>query len=79
MAKSMTIEQVKKAKIELESKILELMRQFEKDTDVKLGYIETQRKHKNSDTKGALPEPYEPYKGPISNVNVSMELDVIYD
>ena len=79
MAKSMTIKEVRKAKIELESAILDLMKKFEKDTGTKLGYIETERKHKNAETKGALPEPYEPYKGPISNVNVNMSLDAIYD
>ena len=42
----MTIKEVKKAKIELESAILDLMKKFEKDTGTKLGYIETERKHK---------------------------------
>lgn len=76
--KSMTIEEVKKAKIKLESEILKLMQEFENSTGVKLGYIDTQRKAKGNKLETA-PEPYEPYKGKISNVNIGMELDAIYD
>jgi hypothetical protein len=75
MAKSPTIKEVKKAKIELESAIMKLMQDFEDTNGVFVGYINVQRKHDDRD----YAEPERPEKrGPINNVDVNMDLDLIY-
>jgi hypothetical protein len=72
MAKSSTIAEVKKAKIELESSILKLLTDFEKEYDVKLGYINIERKHDDIcvPCRSDSPKP-----GPPVNVTVNMDLD----
>jgi len=77
MAKSPTIDEVKKAKIEMESSIAKLMQDFESDYGIKLGYIDTKRERKKGSKESAV-EAYEPYKGKIKTVEVSMELDALY-
>jgi hypothetical protein len=77
--KSMTIEQVKKAKVQLELDILKLMKSFETDTGVRTGYINIQRK---SDHFYEEAVPVETKKGKkkdrtLKNIEVSMDIDVI--
>jgi len=68
--KSATIEDVKKAKIGLEKQILDLAKSFEKDYGVKVSYISLDRKNDEDEIKEE--------QGPISNVDISMDLDLIY-
>lgn len=78
MAKSLTVEEVKKRKIALESAILKLVQDFEKETDSFVSYIDFQRK--NTKSKGdklantimSAPE----RRGPIENINVDMRFDL---
>jgi len=77
--KSLTIEDVKKAKIDLESAIAKLMQDFESTNGIKLGYLDVKRERKKSkgETK-VMEEPYEPHKGKIETVEINMELDLMY-
>ena len=72
--KSMTVEDVKKAKIELEKSILKMVNAFEKDTSVRITYISLDRKR---DVK-EMAEPVPERRGPVVNVDANMELDLVY-
>lgn len=39
MAKSMTLEEVKKAKMDLELQMVKIFKSFEEDTSLKIGYV----------------------------------------
>jgi hypothetical protein len=75
MAKGPTIQEVKKNKIKLEQEILELIKKFESDNGVYAGYINIQRDHE--DSLAEAPTKMEK-KGAVKNVEVSMDLDLIY-
>ena len=73
--KSPTIEEVKKAKIKLESEILNIVQAFESDYGVRISYIDMQRKYEGEDS----PIPVSNAKpGKLKNVTANMELDLIY-
>jgi len=74
--KSATIEDVKKAKIGLEKQILELSKAFEKDYGVKVSYIHFDRER--GEDKLNTPEIAQKKPGPIVNVDVNMDLDLVY-
>jgi hypothetical protein len=76
MDKKLTILDVKKKKMELETSILKLINDFEEECGVRATYINFDRK-REKETK-SCPEPCEPAKGPVENVDVNMELDLIY-
>ncbi len=76
MNKKLTIEDVKKKKVGLETSILKLVNDFEDECGVRATYINLSRE-RTKETK-SMPEPCEPNKGPIENVDVNMELDLIY-
>jgi hypothetical protein len=76
-SKFKTIEDVKKAKITLESSIMAILKSFEDDTKLKVSYINVQRKGPIEKTKIA-PELYEPYKGPITNISVEVNFDLLF-
>jgi len=67
---SATIEEVKKARIVLERQILSQVKAFEKKYRLKVSYISLDRKGD---------EPIEEDRGPLVDINVNMELDVLYD
>lgn len=69
--KGYTIEEVKKAKIELEKQMLKLAGDFEKTYGVRVSYIGIDRK----DDEEA---PEARSKGPIVDVSVNMDLDLVY-
>jgi hypothetical protein len=74
---SLTIDEVKKKKIKLESDILKLVQAFEKDTDSFVSYIEFERKvskGKPQRLEYAVPEPQR--DGPVENINVNMRFDI---
>ena len=73
--KSVTIEDVKKAKIELEKQILTLVKAFESDYGVRVSYLHFDRK-RDEDIKAETPTSRKP--GPIVNVDVNMDLDLVY-
>jgi hypothetical protein len=74
MNKKLTIEDVKKKKIELEGAILKLVQGFEKECGVRASYISMDRKRDNE----TAPEPVAERSGPVENVEVRMELDLVY-
>lgn len=78
MSKSgkLTIEDVKKKKIDLEASILKLINDFEDECGVRATYINFERKRDKS-YKDTV-EPAEPRRGPVENVDVNMELDLVY-
>jgi hypothetical protein len=74
MAKSPTIDEVKKAKISLEKVILKALQDFEKEYGVRIDYINVQREREDED----IPEARTSRSGPIKNIEANMELDLIY-
>ncbi|MHA1290446.1 MAG: hypothetical protein ACTSPB_23945 [Candidatus Thorarchaeota archaeon] len=74
----MTIEQVKKEKIKLESAIAKLLQDFEKKTTTYLSYINFERKmtdkEKKAEKSGNLA--YVERKGAINNVTIEMRIDI---
>jgi hypothetical protein len=77
-SRNITIEDVKKKKIELESSILKLIQGFEKECGVYCSHIHFDRQMDEKNSLEAI-EPVGPSKrGPIKNVDVNMDLDLIY-
>ena len=73
--KNITIKDVKDKKAKLELDILKLIQNFEKECGVYTSYINVERK-RNRDT---YPEEVSPTKkGPVKNVEINMDLDLIY-
>lgn len=70
---SMTIEQVKEAKIDLESAITELIVDYEEKTGVAVTWLNIQRKREYED----VPEPVSSTRGPIQTVSAEIDLDLI--
>jgi hypothetical protein len=77
---SLTIDEVKKRKIDLEGNILKLVQSFEKETDSFISYISFERKVSKNTKKGhiseaiAVPEPER--DGPIANVTADLRFDI---
>lgn len=67
-----TIEEVKQAKIKLESSITKLLKTFEKDYGVRTGYFRVERKGDNDRMEPSRKKP-----GVIKNVEVNMDFDLI--
>lgn len=74
--KSPTIEEVKKAKIALESGIMDSIKSFEKENGVRISYIDIQRVYEGEDSPIPLIESKP--KG-VKNVSVEMDLGLLYD
>jgi len=78
MAKGMTVEEVKKAKVNLEMEIYGLVKKFETKTGTKVGYISIQREpdpyYARMET---ATKPKKKKKRAIKNIEVDMQLDVI--
>jgi hypothetical protein len=75
---ALTIEDIKKKKIELESAILKLVQEYESETGSYVSYINFEReKTKSKEDRLAntiMPEPER--RGSIENVNVEMRFDL---
>ena len=77
---SLTIDQIKKKKIKLESSVLKLLQDFEKDASTFVGYIDTERKPSKETKKNdisdsvAIPEPER--DGPLINININLRFDI---
>lgn len=69
--KSLTIKEVKDKKSQLEVDILKMVKDFEKECGLTISYISTRRK--NEDNVPSVSE-----EGPITNVEISMDLDLVY-
>jgi hypothetical protein len=78
MSKSLTIDEVKKKKISLESSILKLVQTYEEETGSYVSYINFERKKtkKPNDrlAETIMPEPEK--RGPVENVNVEMRFEL---
>ena len=71
--KSYTIEEIKKKKIKLESAFMKLIKDFETDTDVKVGYLNIERA--NDRDKATMTEED---RGEVANISFNLRvLDVI--
>lgn len=71
--KSKTIEEVKKAKIDIEKQVLKIIQDFEKENGVRLSYISIDRERDDREELKPLSE-----QGPVKNIDINMELDLIY-
>lgn len=80
MANKKTIEEVKKDKITLESSIMDLITEFEESTGLKCTYMNIERKREDSkkSISAEMCESYEPYKGPVTNVAVDVNFDLLF-
>jgi hypothetical protein len=75
MAKgSMTIAEVKKAKADLELEILKMVKAFEKDSGTKVNYLNFKRDYPEEE----YPEPIQTKDYPIKDVEISLDLDLVY-
>lgn len=73
--KNVTIKDVKDKKTKLELDILKMIQDFEKECGVYASYISLRRKK----DKETYPEEVSPTKrGPVANVDINMDLDLIY-
>ena len=68
--KSLTLDEIKEKKIDLESTILDMVTDFEEETGVKLSYIHFDRPRLDEDR----PIPVDEERGPITNVDISMQI-----
>jgi len=76
MAKnSMTIDEVKKAKIKVESDVLKMIKEFEKDTGTRISYISIDRDYGENE---AVSVPSRGKPGPVKNVDMNMDLDLAF-
>ena len=73
--KSPTIEEVKKAKINLESEILEKIKAFEGTYGVKIRYVDIQREYEGEDSPIPVSRPKD--KG-VKNVAADMDMELLY-
>ncbi len=74
---ALTIDEIKKMKIKLESDILKLVQAYEKETKSFVSYINFERKVDTNSKKTdvcCLPEPSR--RGPVENVTVEMRFDL---
>ena len=74
-----TIDQIKEMRIEVESKILELLQKFEKDSGILIGYIGTERVRPKNTRDGYHPcqcMPEESYNGPLANVEINIRFEL---
>ena len=79
MAKSMTLEEVKKKKMKLELDVVKMFKEFELGTELKISYIDVMRKQlKDKKSTGGFNKSYEPHKGKIMDININVDLDLVY-
>ena len=74
--KKATIDDVKKAKVDLESEVLSKILAFEKDYGVRLTYISIQRESEGG-TCVAPARPDAPKYNKPTSVDINMDLDII--
>ncbi|MBU2249565.1 MAG: hypothetical protein KKD77_22655 [Gammaproteobacteria bacterium] len=75
---SLTIDEVKKMKVKLESQILDLLTSFEKETQSYASYINFERKvsKKSKKEQDNMPISEPSRNGPIINVTVELRFDI---
>ena len=76
---SLTIDEIKKKKITLESSILKLVQDFEKETDSFVSYLNFDRAISKDKKVSEAAHTYTPEperKGSIENIDVSMRFDL---
>ncbi len=83
MAKSMTLEEVKKKKMQLELNVVNMFKQFELDTELKVGYIDIKRKRikqkkRDRDNYNDCAPCGGSYRGSITDVSINVDLDLVY-
>ena len=76
--KSMTIVEVKEAKIAMESAVLELLNTFEESTGTKIQYMNKTRQKDRDNKEGCCCGPcdYNSDRGPVVDVTFELELDL---
>lgn len=75
----LTVEQIKKKKVTLETDILNLVQGFEKETNTYISWINTQRKvskSKKDDPEHTCCVPEPERQGPLVNVNIDLRFDL---
>jgi len=76
---AMTVEEVKKAGIDLETAIAKLMQEFETDTGMRTGYIDVMRKRVESRHNNCnCPESVMPYETPMQDIE-TVNIDIRFE
>lgn len=75
--KNLTIGEVEKMRSKLNTTIAEAIQEFESETGMRVGYIDTVRKRDASAKGECLPcAPYSEDRGDVVSVNVNMNMDL---
>jgi hypothetical protein len=80
MAKSMTLEQVKEAKKNLELELVKMFKSFESETQLRIRYTNIKRKRpkRNKSKEGVYIDDYEMReRQPIIDVQLDVDLDLL--
>lgn len=72
--KKLTIADVKKMKVDLEAEILKMIKAFEKDTGVKVTYLNVKRDYPDE----KYPDVVETKNYPIKDIELNVDLDLVY-
>jgi hypothetical protein len=75
----MTIDEVKQKLIGMESDLADKLRAFEKETSVRINYINIQRKRPKTKKGQEFPSYDEERRQPILTTKFEPELDLVYD
>ena len=81
MAKGLSVEDVKRKKIDLEKQIFDLLREFEDETKIRVIYVDTIRervKDKNKDRHTDEPVCCGSSRGKLKTVNLNVDLDLLF-
>ena len=71
----LTVKEVKKRKADLELKLIDIFKEFEKETGLKVTYFNISRERKKDEEPEEI---YEPHTGPIKDVEINVDLDLVY-
>ena len=76
--KTLTIEDVKEKRTALESGVMKLIEEFEKDTGLKCTYMDIQRKRSKDKNGFDMSEEVRPDRGPVENVNINIDFEELF-
>lgn len=73
--KNLTIGEVEKMRSKLNTTIAEAIQEFESETGMRVGYIDTVRKKDKQGTADCCVAPYSEDRGEVVSVNVNMNME----
>lgn len=73
--KNLTIKEVENMRAKLNTTIAEAIQEFESETGIRVGYIDTVRKRDKENRSMCEPMPYNDDRGEIVSVNANLNLE----